>query len=344
MKNPVFSWLLWMALLLQAQTGYGQDPHFSQFFSSPLTLNPALTGKFDGQYRLSGIYRNQWPAFNNAFITSSFSLDGAILSERLNENNRLALGIYAMTDKSANGILKSNFVAVSCAYHLGLDEDGYQQLGVGFQGAYASKRLDVAAIKFESQLDLAGQWTRPSNENFNNSQVNVNYFDMNAGLLYNGSTNGSNNYYVGASVYHINSPSEGFMKDGNYQLARRYTLHAGGYFPTGEITTLYLTALYNQQSTTREVVLGSALGFLLSAQNDAPVNFYTGCWTRLNNQYDALIPYIGLDFNSMRMGLTYDINISHLEPGSKSKGGMELTLVYVHQKSTGRKTIPCPRF
>ena len=25
-----------------------QDPHFSQFFSSPMTLNPAFTGKFNG--------------------------------------------------------------------------------------------------------------------------------------------------------------------------------------------------------------------------------------------------------------------------------------------------------
>ena len=51
----------------------GQDPNFSQFFASPLTLNPALTGKFDGLYRIAGNYRNQWPTFNNAFTTASFS-------------------------------------------------------------------------------------------------------------------------------------------------------------------------------------------------------------------------------------------------------------------------------
>jgi hypothetical protein len=40
-----------------------QDPHFSQFFASPLTLNPALTGKFDGVLRVAGNYRDQWPAY-----------------------------------------------------------------------------------------------------------------------------------------------------------------------------------------------------------------------------------------------------------------------------------------
>ncbi|HOA38555.1 MAG TPA: type IX secretion system membrane protein PorP/SprF, partial [Flavihumibacter sp.] len=34
-----------------------QDPHFSQFFASPLTLNPAYTGKFNGTVRVSGNYR-----------------------------------------------------------------------------------------------------------------------------------------------------------------------------------------------------------------------------------------------------------------------------------------------
>jgi len=344
MKRPVFSCLLWIAVLLQGELVFGQDPHFSQFFSSPLTLNPALTGKFDGQYRISGIYRNQWPELNNAFITSSISLDAPILTQKISENNRLAVGIFAMTDKSVNGILRSNYVAASVAYHIALDEEGYQQLGAGFQASYANKRLDVAAIKFESQLDLTGQWTSPSNENFNASLVNVHYIDVNAGLLYNGSTNGLDNYYLGASVYHLNNPSDGFMKNGNYHLSRRYTAHAGGYFPTGEITTLFLTGLYNQQNTTKEVVLGSALGFNLAGQSEVPVSFYAGCWTRLNNQYDAVIPYIGLDFNELRLGLTYDINVSKLTPGSQSKGGMELTLVYVHQKSTGRKTMPCPRF
>ena len=51
-----------------------QDPAFSQFFASPLTLNPALTGKFNGAVRIAGNYRNQWPQINNAYITSTVSV------------------------------------------------------------------------------------------------------------------------------------------------------------------------------------------------------------------------------------------------------------------------------
>ena len=60
-----------------------QDPHFSQFFASPLTLNPALTGKFDGVVRVAGNYRNQWPAFNNVYTTYTASVDFAIMKENL---------------------------------------------------------------------------------------------------------------------------------------------------------------------------------------------------------------------------------------------------------------------
>ena len=60
-----------------------QDPNFSQFFASPLTLNPALTGKFDGTFRLAGNYRNQWPSINNAFVTKTASADFHLLTDNL---------------------------------------------------------------------------------------------------------------------------------------------------------------------------------------------------------------------------------------------------------------------
>ena len=37
-----------------------QDIHFSQFYMSPLNLNPAMTGVMNGNIRLTGNYWNQW--------------------------------------------------------------------------------------------------------------------------------------------------------------------------------------------------------------------------------------------------------------------------------------------
>jgi hypothetical protein len=80
-----------VVFLLAGTSVRAQDPGFSQFFASPLTLNPALTGKFNGVVRVAGNYRNQWPSINNAFITSTISVDAPIFRNKLPENDTWGL-------------------------------------------------------------------------------------------------------------------------------------------------------------------------------------------------------------------------------------------------------------
>ncbi|MEK7225921.1 MAG: type IX secretion system membrane protein PorP/SprF, partial [Bacteroidota bacterium] len=72
MKKILLTLIAGVALLSESTA---QDPNFSQFFASPLTLNPALTGKFDGLFRVAGNYRNQWPTIPNAYQTKTVSVD-----------------------------------------------------------------------------------------------------------------------------------------------------------------------------------------------------------------------------------------------------------------------------
>src|SRR5438477_6910533 len=160
-----------------------QDPHFSQFFSSPLTLNPALTGKFDGTLRVAGNYRNQWPAFNNVYTTSTLSIDFSVLNKTLPENDTWGIGILALTDKAAGGILTNNYVGISTSYHKALNEDGYSQIGAGFQGTYGEKRLDITKLLFEDQLTPFG-FTGVTADIFNQNNLHIKYFDVNAGVIY----------------------------------------------------------------------------------------------------------------------------------------------------------------
>src|ERR1044071_8657006 len=95
------------------KTAGAQDPNFSQFFVSPLTLNPAMTGKFNGDFRIAGNYRDQWPAISKAFVTSTASIDFPILRNRINELDTWGVGLLAMTDKTANGILSTNMISFS---------------------------------------------------------------------------------------------------------------------------------------------------------------------------------------------------------------------------------------
>ncbi|MBC7850804.1 MAG: PorP/SprF family type IX secretion system membrane protein [Chitinophagaceae bacterium] len=323
---------------------HAQDPNFSQFFVSPLTLNPALTGKFNGEFRLAGNYRDQWPAITKAFVTSTASLDMPILRNSISELDTWGVGVLAMTDKTANGIWSSNLISVTTAYHKGLDEDGLHQLGIGFQATYNTQRLDGTKLNFEEELDQNGQWNFPTDEPVNDRVLNVNFFDFSTGILYNGSTDGYNNFYIGASAYHLNKPKTTFAGDAFYTLPVRYTVHAGGIIPLGDATrNIYLSSLFSTQNNANNIVLGGAVGFALNDDPDNPSNFYSGIWTRFNNVSDAIIPYVGLEFNGFRLGVSYDVNISALKPASQSRGGIEVSLIYINRKS-GFKGIRCPVF
>jgi type IX secretion system PorP/SprF family membrane protein len=325
------------ALILFLGGVRAQDPHFSQFFASPLTLNPAFTGKFDGDLRIAGNYRNQWPSINRAFTTTSVSADFPILKNSIAYNDTWGMGLMGYSDQSANSAVKFNYLTVSTAFHKGLDEDGFQQIGAAFQGTYSNMMVDVSGLKFEDQLTPFG-FTGVTTEVFNNSTLKTSYFDLNAGLLYTGSTNDQNNFYAGISMYHINRPKQQFT-GAFYVLNPRTTFHAGGYFPVGQSGTLHLSGLYSTQAQANETVLGGAYQFLV-VDGEKPTSLYVGSWMRLK---DAIIPYIGLEFNDFRLGLTYDVNTSSLKSASQSRGGIELSLIYIKKRPDSRG-LPCPKF
>lgn len=191
-----------------------QDPHFSQFFASPLTLNPAFTGKFDGQWRIAANHRDQWPSIPKAYVTTSFSVDFPIMKKLIPENDVFGIGISGLSDASANNALKLNYGSASLSYHKSLDENGYNTIGAGFQATYSSMVLETKRLTFEDELTQNGFAQGTTMDILTNGN-NQSYFDMNAGLLFSGSSNGENNYYLGASMYHINRPKVSF-KDRNW--------------------------------------------------------------------------------------------------------------------------------
>ncbi len=314
-----------------------QDPHFSQFFASPLTLNPAFTGKFDGTLRLAANHRDQWPAIPKAYVTTTASVDMPIMQNRIAEGDVLGVGFLGLSDQSANSQLKLNYGSASLSYHKALDEDGYNTIGAGFQGTYSSMSLDISKLKFEDMLTQNG-FTGVTSDVLTNGS-NQSYFDINAGLLFSGSTNGYNNYYLGASMYHINRPQVSF-KDKNWYLAGRITVHGGATLPVTDMLKVSTSVIHQIQNKASETTLGAALSATLNTDENKPTSVYVGSWMRFN---DALIPYVGLEFNSLRIGASYDVNISSLKAATLSRGGMELSLIYIKQPPNS-KGIPCPKF
>jgi type IX secretion system PorP/SprF family membrane protein len=292
---------------------------------------------------VAGNYRNQWPTINNVYTTKTVSADFQILSNQLEDIDRWGIGILALTDQNGNGALKTNQFSISTAFHKGLDENGYHQLGVGFQGSYTDKRLNINNLDFEDELTALG-FTGNTSEIFAQNDLNIKYVDVNAGVLYNGSTNGYNNFYAGASMYHINRPKETFQ-GGQFYLNSRTTLQAGGRLPFGLLDAFHFSANYSMQSNANNMMFGGAFAKNLNYDELNPVTVYLGTWARFNNVADAIIPYIGFEFGDILFGATYDLNISGLQPASNTRGGIEISLIYI-KKPVNRDLLKlnCPKF
>src|SRR5579864_9749966 len=73
--------------------GYSQDLHFSQWFNSPLSTNPANTGFIpDADYRLGANYRNQWSSImSEPYSTMSIWGDAQVMRSRI-QSGWLGLG------------------------------------------------------------------------------------------------------------------------------------------------------------------------------------------------------------------------------------------------------------
>jgi hypothetical protein len=96
-----------------------------------------------------------------------------------------------------------------------------------------------------------------------------------------------------------------------------------------------------------ELIIGAVYGIGLfntysyeSEKNDITV--LGGVWYRYK---DAVIPYLGIEVGSLRGGISYDINVSTLNPASNLKGGFELSVNYLFATSEAAKTrlkTQCP--
>lgn len=305
-----------------------QDPHFSQYYSSPLTLNPALTGFTDADSRLQLNFRNQYWSVGKPFTTGTISYDTKLHPQSMNENDKLGIGFLGMYDCSSGGGFKNVNIAVSGSYHKSLDEDGFKTLGVGFQGSYASRKITFEGLHFANQFTSGGfDPSLPSNES--NLVSTKNYVDLNAGILYSVLSDFSD-FYIGSSLYHINQPNVTFRSDANYRLPMRFTIHGGAHFNVGMNNQLFFSGNYMYQAKAYDGIIGAAYGYnLMPSEEGNNHNLYGGLWYRYK---ESFIPYLGLEWGNKKWGLSYDIINSDLKMASPKTGSFEFSLYWLLYK------------
>ncbi|MEO5647196.1 MAG: PorP/SprF family type IX secretion system membrane protein [Chitinophagaceae bacterium] len=319
-----------------------QDLHFSQFFNSPLTTNPANTGFIpDADYRIGVHYRNQYSSIMKVpYKTMSIFGDAQLFRDRF-ENGWLGLGGVILHDVAGSGSLTSTKAYASVAYHQML---GFSSLlTAGFNLGYANKRIDQSKLTFPDQFD--GKFfdnKLPTSVNLTNNSVG--YFDMQVGMNYAYFPNENTYVNAGYSIHHVNRPKESFFSDLNdsNRIAMRHIGFLNAILKLNENVIISPNAYYTNQASASELVLGLNGAYNLSG--DGVKQFIGGLYYRLG---DAVIPMAGFELNNLRFTFSYDVTTSGLKTYNKSQGALEFSLIkkgfYSQYQGDKRQTL-CPSF
>ena len=338
--------------LLCAAGLQAQDIHFSQFYMSPLNLNPAMTGVMNCNSRIAVNYRSQWASVlgNNAFQTYSVSYDQRIAVGR---NDFFGIGGTFWGDRAGEANFATTTAKASASYSkkVGGNRKFGNYLVAGAEFGAAQRSLDFLALRWGSQHDGDGGFdpNAPSGENGLDRDQFL-FADLAGGLLWFMVFDENNSLYLGGAFHHLNRANQSFSNTGEDLLYSRYTAHAGGEFMMTNRFGLVPGVIIMSQGPSFQVNAGTNVKFLLEGgRNSNTQSFQLGLWTRISNRLDssvltdALILSTRFDYENFALGFSYDINTSDLKVATDGNGGFELSLQY---KICGnqRRGVYCPQF
>ncbi len=320
-----------------------QDFSFSQFYEQPLLRNPALSGLFNGDIRVSMAYRDQWSSITVPFRTTSLSIEHKIPLK--NEHDVLTIGTQMSMDGAGDIRLKRTQILPSLNFHKSLSGDKDTYLSLAFMGGPVSSQFDITQLKLGDQY--TGGSFNPSNPTMQPiANNNYSYWDLSTGLAFSTVLNSQARFYIAAGLSHFTSPtirSMTFTKEN--VLAAKLSLNMGLHGKVGERSHLIAFADYYSQAGMQQLLGGVLYGISAERFEDeeAPV-FYFGSFLRYG---DAVIPVVKMEFNQMSIGISYDVNVSKLRTASNWRGGLELTASYKGFLKIRNSTIDklrCVRF
>ncbi|MBX2902358.1 MAG: PorP/SprF family type IX secretion system membrane protein [Chitinophagales bacterium] len=350
MTRRLLSALAFSAAVL---TSFSQDIHFSQFYAAPLTLNPASTGDFDGLFRITGIYRNQWLGVANVrpfFSTPSVGVDFALLDDKFEgtkiEGSKLGVGLHFTNDQQNEKTFSTNQIMASIAWQQALAKNRVT-IGIGLQGGVYLKNLNSGNFQFGSGFlpDLSYD---KSLEGEGISSTNLTKFNLNAGLNISLRLIKNMSYSMGFSAMNLTRPSEQYLNSSkNAKLPMRFQVHGGFQFDIKRVVLLP-GYLFQTQAKAHEGTFGLTAGIHFINKPEDKATLFLGLWSRLNTGVSstltsAIIPKAGIEFKRVRLGFAYDIGLGPLKKdvaaatSGRAPNAFELSLSYIFKQSTPKE-------
>ena len=354
-KSKSIYWIVFAVILLVPKANFAQDQHFSQFFAAPLSLNPALAGSYDGSFRVGIIYRDQWRAVVDNSI-STYALGGD-LRYPLNFTSKknpdyISIGFQFFGDQAALYDLNTNQLSIFSAYHKALDLRTKQYLSLGFMIGIAQRNINYEDLIFADQFNNLDAFDLESSENLPTN--NFAYGDFALGLHYTISPSKYFNMNTGFSMFHFHTPNISFYRDNTdinssvdvvNNLPIKYSAYFNTTFSLNTSLKLSPRALVLVQGPHQELNIGASVR--IGRDQFYKQGVHLGAFLRpvrdqSNYALDALVVLAGFEYNSMLIGMSYDLNLRDLVTDQQGIGVFELSLSYIGEYEN--EFSFCPKF
>ena len=308
---------------------YAQDPHYSQYLSVPQMVNPAYTGVFNGQMRLASNYRQQWTSFGTPFTSMIASIEGKLFDQDIYYQNPFNAGLILQSDKTLKGALTNNNITASASYHVPLNREGDKSIGVALSGTYGKRNFNFNNLAAASQFESGGF-------NLGNASGEIAfksmrpYFSVGAGVLYTNSLQEEGSFFqVGVSAFHVNKPVQTILYSSEEIIPVRVSAQASLQRYVAEDLLLDANLLYQNQAASDYLLTSLSITKLLDLTADARL-IGLGCLYRTG---DAVAPFVFGEFNSVRIGFSYDIQINNIRKTAAPASSLEFSIQYRFKKN-----------
>ena len=311
--------------IVLSQAARSQDPQFSQYNASPLLIAPSFAGNSLGS-RAFVNFRDQWAKLPGSYVTYSVAYDHNFYA--INSG----LGIVCMRDVAGTARLGTTTLTGLYSYRFNMNDSWRIRPGISF--TYAQRSLQFSRAIFPDQISETGtdpitveQGTRP-----------YYYWDAASSVVVYNRT-----MYFGLAVDHLVRPNTSFARL-DARTPMQWSQFGGINFP-----------MMNRVGKAPEVISVNYL-FKMSAdyrQIDIGANWYRAplllglAWRGLPSKdypsYDALIFTVGIAFNNMAIGYSYDFTVSKLGPATGGSHEVTFSISFNEGGKKQRKgSIPCP--
>lgn len=341
-----------------------QDPIFSQFYASPLQTNPAMTGLFNGKFRVSANYKQQWNSIlqSKPYRTTSAGFD---MRSAVGRNDFISYGVTALQDEAGVSGFTRNTAAVNVSYMKQLGGGGYrsaeQYLIAGAQLGGGQFSLNSEDLWFSSQFDTGTESIDQSLASGEVINQSTDFFtDISAGLMWYSVFDDNTSIYAGGALFHVNAPKFSFIdSNGDETLDLRWMAQFGGEFPLTKQLSVLPGILVTSQGPSMLGIVGA--NFRYTNRDWREVAIRAGLWTHFsknltvnqngNTGVQSESTSFGvpnytvsaiLEMGRVNVGISYNIAVNKLSEPTNNRGGFEMSFIYIHPGSRKEK-VKCPK-